>query len=137
MGPQTLNLSMTLHHWVNEGLMALFFFSVGLEIKREFIHGSLSSMKQAILPCFGAVGGMLVPMLFYMTFNLASSNGVLAGWAIPMATDIAFAMGVYGFFKNKGFTNKLSVFLSAFNHILMRSLSLKLYTALSQMIVIV
>ena len=101
MGPQTLNLSMTLHHWVNEGLMALFFFSVGLEIKREFIHGSLSSMKQAILPCFGAVGGMLVPMLFYMTFNLASSNGVLAGWAIPMATDIAFAMGVYGFFKNK------------------------------------
>ena len=93
MGPQTLNLSMTLHHWVNEGLMALFFFCVGLEIKREFIHGSLSSMKQAILPCFGAVGGMLVPMLFYMTFNLASSNGVLAGWAIPMATDIAFAMG--------------------------------------------
>lgn len=101
IGPKALNLSMTLHHWVNEGLMALFFFSVGLEIKREFIHGSLSSLKQAILPCFGAVGGMLVPMLFYLVFNLASSNGVMAGWAIPMATDIAFAMGIYGFFKNK------------------------------------
>jgi len=101
IGPKTLNLCMTLHHWVNEGLMALFFFTVGLEIKREFIHGSLSSLKQAILPCFGAVGGMLVPILFYLGFNLASSNGVAAGWAIPMATDIAFAMGVYGFFKNK------------------------------------
>ena len=57
MGPQTLNLSMTLHHWVNEGLMALFFFFRWFGNKREFIHGSLSSMKQAILPCFGAVGG--------------------------------------------------------------------------------
>lgn len=109
-GPQNLNLSMSLHHWVNEGLMALFFFTVGLEIKREFIHGSLSSMKQAILPCIGALGGMFVPMLFYLAFNLTSPEGVVAGWAIPMATDIAFAMGVYGFFKNK-MPNGVAAFL--------------------------
>ena len=101
VGPRFLNLSMSLHHWVNEGLMALFFFSVGLEIKREFIHGSLSSLKQAILPCIGAIGGMLMPMLLYLTFNLTSPEGIATGWAIPMATDIAFAMGIYGFFKSK------------------------------------
>jgi NhaA family Na+:H+ antiporter len=101
IGPSALNLSMSLHHWVNEGLMALFFFTVGLEIKREFVHGSLSSLRKALLPCIGAVGGMIVPMLVYVFHNLNSPAGVLAGWAIPMATDIAFAMGVYGFFKSK------------------------------------
>ena len=101
IGPSALNLSMSLHHWVNEGLMALFFFTVGLEIKREFVHGSLSSLKKALLPCIGAVGGMIVPMLVYLFHNMNSPAGVLAGWAIPMATDIAFAMGVYGFFKSK------------------------------------
>jgi Na+:H+ antiporter, NhaA family len=109
-GPVTLNLSMSLHHWVNEGLMALFFFAVGLEIKREFIHGSLSSLKKAILPCIGAFGGMIAPMLVYLVCNLNSPSGILSGWAIPMATDIAFAMGVYGFFKHK-MPNGVAAFL--------------------------
>ena len=103
VGPAALALNMSLHHWVNEGLMALFFFAVGLEIKREFVHGSLQSLKQAALPCIGALGGMVVPMSMYLLCNnpAMSAAAVTAGWAIPMATDIAFAMGVYNFFKNK------------------------------------
>ena len=103
VGPAALALHMSLHHWVNEGLMAIFFFAVGLEIKREFAHGSLRSLRQAALPCIGALGGMLVPMGVYLACNNpgATAAAVTAGWAIPMATDIAFAMGVYNFFKNK------------------------------------
>jgi len=103
VGPAALALHMSLHHWVNEGLMAIFFFAVGLEIKREFVHGSLRSLKQAALPCIGALGGMVVPMSVYLAFNnpATTAAAVTAGWAIPMATDIAFAMGVYNFFKNK------------------------------------
>lgn len=92
--------ALTLRGWVNEGLMALFFFVVGLEIKRECVHGSLSSLKKAALPCLAALGGMVVPIGVYCAFN-AASNGILQGWAIPMATDIAFAMGIYGFFRNR------------------------------------
>eukprot|EP00854_Cymbomonas_tetramitiformis_P007247 gene7247-8631_t len=91
---------MPLRHWVNEGAMVLFFFIVGLEMKNEFISGALSSPRKALLPCLGALGGMVVPMLLYMLLNYSerdSSNG----WAIPMATDIAFAMAVYGFFRNR------------------------------------
>jgi len=103
VGPAALALHMSLHHWVNEGLMAIFFFAVGLEIKREFVHGSLRSLKQAALPCIGALGGMVVPMSVYLACNnpATTAAAVTAGWAIPMATDIAFAMGVYNFFKNK------------------------------------
>ena len=103
VGPAALALHMSLHHWVNEGLMAIFFFAVGLEIKREFVHGSLRSLQEAALPCIGALGGMLVPMGVYLACNNpgATAAAVTAGWAIPMATDIAFAMGVYNFFKNK------------------------------------
>jgi len=103
VGPAALALHMSLHHWVNEGLMAIFFFAVGLEIKREFVHGSLRSLKQAALPCIGALGGMVVPMAVYLACNnpATTAAAVTAGWAIPMATDIAFAMGVYNFFKNK------------------------------------
>lgn len=103
IGPAALGLNMSLHHWTNEGLMALFFFAVGLEIKREFVHGSLKSIKQAALPCIGALGGMIVPMGVYLALNnpAMTASAVVAGWAIPMATDIAFAMGVYNFFKNK------------------------------------
>ena len=103
VGPSALALHMSLHHWVNEGLMAIFFFAVGLEIKREFVHGSLRSLKQAALPCIGALGGMIVPMGMYLACNnpATTAAAVTAGWAIPMATDIAFAMGVYNFFKNK------------------------------------
>ena len=100
IGPASLGLHLNAHEWVNEGLMAIFFFMVGLEIKREFVFGSLSNVKAALLPCFGALGGMVAPMGIYLALN-SVTGGIPAGWAIPMATDIAFAMGVYNFFKNR------------------------------------
>jgi len=102
VGIGALGLNLSIHEWVNEGLMALFFFHVGMEIKREFIFGSLASIKKAILPCIAALGGMIVPMGVYLGLNAAGRAGAVgAGWAIPMATDIAFAMGIYNFFKNR------------------------------------
>ncbi len=85
-------LEKTLHHWINDGLMALFFFVVGLEIKREVIVGELSDIKQAALPIIAAIGGMVVPALLYVAVN--SEAEAANGWGIPMATDIAFAVGV-------------------------------------------
>jgi NhaA family Na+:H+ antiporter len=85
-------LNMSLHHWVNDGLMALFFFVVGLELKREIMVGELSDLRQAALPIIAAVGGMLVPALIYLAFN--HNTEAARGWGIPMATDIAFAVGV-------------------------------------------
>ena len=85
-------LSKPLLLWINDGLMAVFFFLVGLEIKRETQTGELSSLKSAALPAFAAIGGMLVPALFYEIFNYYGSGW--PGWGIPMATDIAFALGV-------------------------------------------
>jgi len=85
-------VSKTLHHWINDGLMSVFFFLVGLELKREIIGGELSSFKKAVLPLGAAVGGMLVPALIYFAFN--HGNESVKGWGIPMATDIAFALGV-------------------------------------------
>ncbi|HSH23362.1 MAG TPA: Na+/H+ antiporter NhaA [Acidimicrobiales bacterium] len=82
----------SLRHWVNDGLMALFFFVVGLEIKRELVHGELRSLRTAALPIVGALGGMVVPALIYLAVN-AGGPGV-HGWGVPMATDIAFAVGV-------------------------------------------
>ncbi len=79
-------------HWINDGLMAVFFFLVGMEIKRELIIGELSSIKQSILPVTGALGGMLVPALIFTIFNYNTSFS--NGWGIPMATDIAFSLGV-------------------------------------------
>ncbi|MDF1794199.1 MAG: Na+/H+ antiporter NhaA [Thalassobaculaceae bacterium] len=78
--------------WINDGLMAIFFFLVGLEIKRELLKGKLSSLRTASLPAFGAIGGMVVPALIYVAFNAATPE-TLDGWAIPAATDIAFALG--------------------------------------------
>ncbi len=93
------NISKTLHHWVNDGLMVIFFFVVGLEIKRELIQGELSSPKKAALPLFAALGGMIIPAAIYAFFN---HDGVGAsGWGIPMATDIAFAVGVLALFSRK------------------------------------
>ena len=85
-------ISENLEHLVNEGLMAVFFFVVGLEIKRELLHGELSSFRKAALPVVAAVGGMATPALIYLLFN-RSGDGVI-GWGVPMATDIAFALGV-------------------------------------------
>lgn len=85
-------LEMTLHHWVNDGLMALFFLLVGLEIKREILVGELARPRDAVLPIVGAMGGLLVPPLIYSAFNAVGPAA--AGWGIPMATDIAFAVGI-------------------------------------------
>jgi NhaA family Na+:H+ antiporter len=85
------SLSLTLHQWINDGLMACFFLLVGLEIKREFIVGELASLKQASLPIAGAIGGMIVPAAVYLICNMSGIG--TRGWGIPMATDIAFALG--------------------------------------------
>ena len=93
IGVKDFGLDLSVLHWINDALMAVFFFVVTLEIKREFIQGELSKPKQALLPIIGAVGGMAVPALFYIIINL--ENGyTLRGWAIPSATDIAFSIGV-------------------------------------------
>jgi NhaA family Na+:H+ antiporter len=86
-------LNMTLHHFVNDGLMAIFFFVVGLELKREMMVGELSNLRQAALPVFAAIGGMVVPALIFLFFNYQDPQAT-KGWGIPMATDIAFAVGV-------------------------------------------
>jgi NhaA family Na+:H+ antiporter len=88
----SLGFTKTLLHWINDGLMAVFFFLVGLEIKREVLEGNLSSREQIVLPAIAAVGGMAVPALIYIFVN-AGDDQLLRGWAIPAATDIAFALG--------------------------------------------
>ena len=86
----SLEIKHSLHHWINDGLMAVFFFLIGLEIKREILVGELSNIKVAILPILSAIGGMLVPALIYTAFNSGGEGA--NGWGIPMATDIAFAI---------------------------------------------
>lgn len=103
-------LSYSLHHWVNDGLMAMFFFVVGLELKREIIAGELSTMKKAILPMAAAAGGMIFPALIYVFINLGEPT--INGWGIPMATDIVFALALMSLVgKNVPLTAK--VFLVA------------------------
>jgi Na+:H+ antiporter, NhaA family len=87
-----MSFSLTLHQWINDGLMVLFFLSVGLEIKREILVGKLSSPRTALLPILAALGGMIVPAVVYLVFNLGGAGA--GGWGIPMATDIAFAIGI-------------------------------------------
>ena len=93
IGTKSYGLDLSILHWINDALMAVFFFVVTLEIKREFIHGELSKPKQALLPIIGAVGGMLVPAAIYIVINFETGY-TLRGWAIPSATDIAFSIGV-------------------------------------------
>lgn len=99
-----------LHHWINDGLMAIFFFVVGLELKREIIAGELSSPRNALLPIAAALGGMLVPAVIYLSLN--PSGEVHKGWGIPMATDIAFALGVL-YLLGSRIPLSLKVFLTA------------------------
>ena len=91
IGVPGFELSKTIHHWVNDGLMAMFFFVVGLELKREILVGELSNPRLALLPIAAAIGGMVVPVAIYMSIN--PSGHAFDGWGIPMATDIAFALG--------------------------------------------
>ncbi|UCD32147.1 MAG: Na+/H+ antiporter NhaA [Desulfobacterales bacterium] len=105
------HVSKTLVHWINDGLMALFFFTVGLEIKREILVGELASPKKALLPAIAALGGMLVPGAIYFAFNTGSEY--ISGWGIPMATDIAFALGAIALFGRK-LPVGLRIFLAAF-----------------------
>ena len=91
IGIPGFQLSKTLHHWINDGLMAIFFFVIGLELKREILVGELANIKLAMLPIIAAVGGMLVPVLIYISIN--QEGPALNGWGVPMATDIAFALG--------------------------------------------
>jgi len=93
IGTKNFGLDLSILHWINDALMAIFFFIVTLEIKREFIQGELSKPKQALLPIIGAIGGMAVPAIIYVIINLETGQ-TLRGWAIPTATDIAFSIGV-------------------------------------------
>jgi NhaA family Na+:H+ antiporter len=92
VGLGSFTLSHDLHFWVNDGLMAIFFFVVSLEIKRELLAGELASPRQAALPILAALGGVVVPALLYSALNAGGPGA--PGWGIPMATDIAFAIGV-------------------------------------------
>ena len=99
IGFPNLFLSMSVHHWINDGLMAIFFLVVGLELKREILVGELNDPKQALLPIMAAVGGMLIPAGIYIAFNPQGHTSM--GWGIPMATDIAFALGALALLGNR------------------------------------
>ena len=111
IGTQNFGLDLSIHHWINDALMAAFFLVVTLEIKREFIQGELSRPKQASLPIIGAIGGMAVPAIIYIIINFETGN-TLKGWAIPSATDIAFSIGVLSLLGSR-VPISLKVFLMA------------------------
>ncbi|WP_336689503.1 MULTISPECIES: Na+/H+ antiporter NhaA [unclassified Chryseobacterium] len=109
-GTEIFHLKYPVSIWINDGLMAIFFLLVGLEIKREMVEGELSSFKNASLPIFAAIGGMLVPAAIYSFFNFGTSYG--NGWGIPMATDIAFSLAIISML-GKGIPNSIKIFLAA------------------------
>jgi len=111
IGVNNFGLKLSVHHWINDLLMAVFFFFVTLEIKREFIQGELSNLKKALLPIIGAVGGMVIPALVYVSINLGNSE-TLNGWAIPSATDIAFSLGILSLLGSR-VPMSLKIFLTA------------------------
>jgi Na+:H+ antiporter, NhaA family len=100
-------LDLPVHAWINDALMAIFFFLVGMEIKHEIVHGELADIRRAALPIFGALGGMVVPALLFLAINYGKPGQ--HGWGVPMATDIAFSLGVLGMVK--GIPSDLKVFL--------------------------
>ena len=103
-------ISKTLHHWINDGMMAVFFFVIGLELKREIMAGELSDPRDALLPVAAGIGGMAVPALIYLAVN--PSGAAIDGWGIPMATDIAFALGIISLLGDR-VPLSLKVFLTA------------------------
>ncbi len=111
IGINEFGLKLSVHHWINDLLMAIFFFFVTLEIKREFIQGELSNIKKAMLPIIAAAGGMLIPALFYIFINWDNSE-TMNGWAIPSATDIAFSLGILSLLGSR-VPMSLKVFLTA------------------------
>lgn len=104
-------LSKPIYKWINDGLMAIFFFLIGLEIKREILSGELSHVKKASLPFFAAIGGMIIPAVLFTVLNLGNAGG--EGWGIPMAADIAFSLGILTLLGNR-VPNGIKVFLMAF-----------------------
>jgi len=111
IGINDFGLKLSVHHWINDLLMAIFFFFVTLEIKREFIQGELSNFKKALLPIIGAVGGMVIPALVYVAINFGNHE-TLNGWAIPSATDIAFSLGILSLLGSR-VPISLKIFLTA------------------------
>ena len=111
IGINNFGLKLSVHHWINDLLMAIFFFFVTLEIKREFIQGELSNLKKALLPIIAAVGGMVIPAAFYVAVNFDNIE-TLNGWAIPSATDIAFSLGILSLLGSR-VPISLKVFLTA------------------------
>ncbi len=111
IGVNQFGLKLSVLHWINDALMAIFFFFVTLEIKREFLQGELSNIKQALLPIIAAIGGMVVPALFYIVINFGNAE-TINGWAIPSATDIAFSLGILSLLGSR-VPISLKVFLTA------------------------
>ena len=111
IGINDFGLKLSVHHWINDLLMAIFFFFVTLEIKREFIQGELANLKKALLPIIGAVGGMVIPALVYIVINFGNTE-TLNGWAIPSATDIAFSLGILSLLGSR-VPISLKIFLTA------------------------
>ena len=110
VGPASLHLDLSLHTWAADGLLAIFFFVIGLELKREIVVGELRHLSSAIVPIVAAVGGMVVPAAVYLAVNLTAADGAPRGWAVPTATDIAFAVAVLAI-VGRGLPNALRAFL--------------------------